>query len=99
MSDNEQFKINACIRILEEEKEECVNPEVKSALNYCVLAINKLDEKKVLDIKKGCPHCDFMEELFKEDEIKNNREYWIMTEIFVHLHNGKDYCDYEKEIL
>lgn len=45
----------------------------------------------------NCPHCDFMEELFKEDEIKNNREYWIMTEMFVYLHNGKAYCDYKKE--
>lgn len=42
----------------------------------------------------SCPHCNFMEELFKEDDIKNNREYWIMTEVFVYLHDGKDYCDY-----
>ncbi len=45
----------------------------------------------------SCPHCKFMEELFKDDDIKNNREYWIMTEVFVYLHEGKDYCDYGKE--
>lgn len=22
-----------------------------------------------------------------------NRDYWVMTELFVCLHNGKDYCD------
>jgi len=46
----------------------------------------------------NCPHCKFLEELFRDDDIKNNREYWIMTEIFVYLHNGKDYCDYGKKM-
>jgi len=96
MSDIEQFKINACIRILEEEKEECVNPEVKNALNYCILAINKLDEKKSLDIKHGCPHCKFLEDTFHE-EIKSNYDYWIVTEVYVYLHDGKDYCNFNKE--
>ncbi len=41
----------------------------------------------------NCPHCKFMEELFLKDDIKSNREYWIMTEVFVYLHGGKDYCD------
>jgi len=27
---------------------------------------------------------------------QSNREYWIMTEIFVYLHNGKDYCNCQK---
>ena len=94
MSDIEQFKINACIRILEEEKEECVNPEVKNALNYCILAINKLDEKKPLNIKEGCPYCEFIGTL---GDVQSNREYWIITEIFVYLHGGKDYCNFDKE--
>jgi len=40
---------------------------------------------------KDCPHCELLKRVFPED--MNNREYWIMTEIFVYLHNGKDYCD------
>jgi len=43
-----------------------------------------------------CPHCEFMETL---GDIQSNREYWISTEIFVYLHNGKDYCDYDKRAI
>jgi len=46
-----------------------------------------------------CPHCKFLESIFKpisEMEDKTNREYWIFTEMFVYLHNGKDYCEYKK---
>ena len=25
-------------------------------------------------------------------KIMSNREYWIWTEVFVHLHEGQDYC-------
>lgn len=42
--------------------------------------------------KEKCPHCEFISNTFHE-EIKNNYEYWIMTEVFVYLHGGKDYCD------
>ena len=59
------------------------------------------DPGEVIKIKPSfeteCPHCKFMEELFKEDDIKTNREYWIMTEIFVYLHDGKDYCNWGKK--
>ena len=40
-----------------------------------------------------CKHCKWLEELFKNIKDMTNREYWTMTEIFVYLHNGKDYCD------
>ncbi len=40
-----------------------------------------------------CKHCEWLEKLFSDDKIESNREYWIMTEIFVYLHNGKDYCN------
>ena len=26
----------------------------------------------------------------------SNREYWIWTEVFVHVHRGKDYCPHQK---
>ena len=28
-------------------------------------------------------------------KIMSNREYWIWTEVFVHLHNGVDHCEGE----
>ena len=37
-----------------------------------------------------CKHEMFLDSL---GEPQTNREYWIMTEIFVYLHNGKDACD------
>ena len=40
-----------------------------------------------------CPHCQFIATLC---EVPSNREYWIITEIFVYLHNGKDYCEFSK---
>lgn len=44
-----------------------------------------------------CPHCKFIAKIFDEPHpIESNREYWRMTEVFVHLH-GKDSCDWEKE--
>jgi glutaredoxin len=44
-----------------------------------------------------CPHCKFLNKTFKFLKRKDstNREYWLFTEMFVHLH-GKDYCDYKK---
>ncbi len=38
-----------------------------------------------------CQKCDLLNELFSEAN-QTNRNYWIFTEIFVHLHNGKDHC-------
>jgi len=43
--------------------------------------------------KNPCPECEWLALLFSPE---NNRDYWIYTEIFMKLHNGKDYCDYEE---
>jgi hypothetical protein len=50
-----------------------------------------------------CPHCKFISETFRpiqcgalSEPQGTNREYWLMTEVFVYLHGGEDYCDYEK---
>jgi len=46
-----------------------------------------------------CPHCKFLESIFKpifESEDKTNREYWIFTEMFVYLHNGKGCCSFKE---
>lgn len=47
------------------------------------------------DKKLKCKYCDFINYLF-DDKIKSNRDYFIMTEIFVFLHGGKDYCNNSK---
>jgi glutaredoxin len=43
-----------------------------------------------------CPHCKFMADTFHEP-IKTNYDYWVATEVFVYLHDGKDYCNYKEK--
>lgn len=47
-----------------------------------------------------CKHCEFIDELSKDliatPNEMTNREYWLLTEMFVYLHHGKDYCDYDE---
>lgn len=38
-----------------------------------------------------CRECEMLLELF-ELSGRSPREYWLMTELFVLLHGGKDYC-------
>jgi len=50
--------------------------------------------EKAIKLKPSeCPHCKFMLTL---GEIQTNREHWLITEMFVYLHNGKCYCDWGK---
>jgi len=44
-----------------------------------------------------CYRCDLLDELFKRTPL-TNRDYWVMTELFVFLHEGKDYCDYRGSV-
>jgi len=43
-----------------------------------------------------CPHCKFIENTFgdvlKQDDA-TNREYWLMTQVFVYLHRDNEYPD------
>lgn len=51
----------------------------------------KLEELKEIKLNfKECPHCKFIGTL---GEVQSNREYWLITEIFVYLHDGKDFCN------
>jgi len=54
---------------------------------------NEVGEKQ--DVRT-CPHCDFIAKTFTDHPDSTNREYWIMTEVFVYLH-GKDFCTYVKD--
>jgi len=42
--------------------------------------------------EKHCPHCKFISDTFPGANEMSKREYWLMTEMFVYLHDGKDYC-------
>ena len=44
----------------------------------------------------GCKACKYLMELFKRIEKTTNRDYWVMTELFMLLHDGKDYCNVSK---
>jgi len=49
----------------------------------------------------SCKHCDFISKTFgniinRQDS--TNREYWLMTEVFKYLHDGKDYCNKNKKL-
>ena len=43
--------------------------------------------------RKECKHCSFISKTFPSADQMTKREYWLMTEVFVYLHGGKDYCD------
>ena len=44
-----------------------------------------------------CEACSQLVELYEahpqHDPAKRDREYWLMTELFVKLHGGKDHCE------
>jgi len=54
-------------------------------------------QRPKLELKdtEGCKHSDFFSSL---GAFQTNREYWFYTEMFVYLHNGKDYCDCNEEL-
>jgi len=41
-----------------------------------------------------CEKCETLMELFDQAP-QTNRNYWLMTELFVMLHNGSDECKEE----
>jgi len=53
-------------------------------------------KKQVLKMKAECNKCKLLMELF-EQAPQNNRNYWIMTELFMILH-GSDECNYGEEV-
>lgn len=48
-------------------------------------------------MSEKCKKCDLLMELFETAE-QTNRNYWIVTELFVFMHNGKDYCNEETRL-
>ena len=48
-----------------------------------------------MQMTKPCRHCEFIETLFSKVVDMTDREYYLFTELFCYLHDGKDYCDHE----
>ena len=46
-----------------------------------------------------CRKCEMLDELFRATQMDTTdmRLYWVMTELFVMLHEGRDYCKQSKE--
>jgi len=40
----------------------------------------------------NCEKCELLMEFFERTPL-TNRDYWVMTELFVFLHDGKDQCN------
>ena len=40
---------------------------------------------------RKCNSCNLVKQVMNTE--KNNYVYWLATELFVELHDGKDYCD------
>ena len=45
----------------------------------------------------GCKACTDLHELFVSIPVPSNRQYWLMTELFLKLHNGSDVCPITKK--
>ena len=59
-----------------------------------------LPNSKITDIKLGrttdCPHCKFLIDTFLLGSESTERDYYLMTEVFLYLHGG-DVCNYSTE--
>ncbi len=54
------------------------------SLQYEVLEVVPVD---------ACPACQLLLELYEQSD-KSPRSYWVMTELMVMLHEGKDVCNF-----
>ena len=60
------------------------------------MKMNKTDMDEIVkQNSRECPHCKFLYETFLKypDPYNGERDYYLMTEVFVYLHGG-DVCDY-----
>jgi len=44
----------------------------------------------------NCPHCEFLHKTFIEQSNSTERDYYLMTEVFVYLHGG-DVCNFSEQ--
>lgn len=87
---NKEYNQYILIRELKPENNTFFYSDIDSYLNKIKISSNE------------CPHCKFISTLFNDfndfnENDYSNREYWIITEIFVYLHDGKDYCNWEEK--
>lgn len=46
--------------------------------------------------KDKCPHCEYLDNIFKDIEI-TTEIHFIYTSMFTYLHNDKCYCDWREK--
>lgn len=60
-------------------------------------ALLKVESDPIMDSIKNkestCEHCNFLHDLLFDDVRATEREYFLMTEVFVYLHDG-DVCKF-----
>lgn len=77
--------------------------DVKKIPDWCELA----DDSELFFFKHpinniklnptSCLHCEFLHKIFLESPDSTERDYFLMTEVFVYLHGG-DVCNYSTEL-
>lgn len=53
--------------------------------------MKQIEQYKEKNTNQNCKKCEYLMELFQHTP-QTNRDYWVMTELFVFLHDGKDIC-------
>lgn len=51
-------------------------------------------QRKLICEISHCKHSEFLTKIISQ--ISSNLDYFLLTEVFCYLHNGKDYCDCKK---
>ena len=53
-----------------------------------------MSDKRPIQLQEKCPACELLIELYSQTG-QEPRDYWVMTELFVMLHDG-DVCDFQE---
>ena len=64
---------------------------------YMLDLFNELSKTDIKLNDSTCPHCQFLSETFGNHAESTDREYWLMTEVFVYLHGG-DFCEHSNKL-
>jgi hypothetical protein len=63
----------------------------KNCTDFWNNVIKKQSTNEQQKQESKCLKCDLLLELYKSAK-KTKRNYWVMTELFMYLHNNHDYC-------
>ena len=66
---------------------------LETEYKYVLKLISYLDDSDQDQHEPMCPHCKFLDDTFLKSPDVSERDYYLMTEVFVYLHKG-DECNY-----